>query len=106
VIENMSAFVCDHGESYELFGSGGGEALAAEIDAPLLGQVPLEPSVAAGNDAGTPVALDGTGVAAATFRSIAAEIVERIARPRSADEVDMAGCSARLLDAVAAAFDD
>jgi ATP-binding protein involved in chromosome partitioning len=105
VIENMSAFVCDHGESYELFGSGGGEALAADIDAPLLGKVPLEASVAAANDAGTPVALDGTGVAAATFRSIAAEIVERIPA-RSADEVDMTGCSARLLDAVAAAFDD
>ena len=105
VIENMSAFVCDHGQSYELFGSGGGAALATEIDAPLLGQVPLEPSVAAGNDAGTPVALDGEGPAAETFRAIAREIVERIAPPKQADEVDMAGCSARLLDAVTAAFD-
>jgi ATP-binding protein involved in chromosome partitioning len=105
VIENMSAFVCDHGESYALFGSGGGAALAADIDAPLLGQVPLEPSVAAGNDMGAPVALDGTGAAADTFRAIAREIVERIAPPQQADEVDMAGCSARLLDAVAAAFD-
>jgi ATP-binding protein involved in chromosome partitioning len=106
VIENMSAFVCDHGESYALFGSGGGEALAAEIDAPLLGKVPLEASVAAGNDAGVPVALDGTGVAADTFRSIAAEIAARIAPPQPRGEVDMAGCSARMLDAVAAAFDD
>ena len=40
VIENMSAFVCDHGESYALFGSGGGEALAAEAGVPLLGQMP------------------------------------------------------------------
>ncbi|HET9731904.1 MAG TPA: P-loop NTPase, partial [Acidimicrobiales bacterium] len=31
VIENMSGFVCDHGERYDLFGSGGGERLAAEI---------------------------------------------------------------------------
>ena len=106
VIENMSTFVCDHGESYALFGSGGGEALAAEIDAPLLGKVPLEASVAAGNDAGAPVALDGTGVAADTFRSIAAEIAARIAPPQPRGEVDMAGCSARMLDAVAAAFDD
>jgi ATP-binding protein involved in chromosome partitioning len=106
VIENMSAFVCDHGESYALFGSGGGAALAADIDAPLLGKVPLETSVAAGNDAGTPVALDGTGVAADVFRSIAADIVERIAPPRRTDDVDMTGCSARLLDAVAAAFDE
>jgi ATP-binding protein involved in chromosome partitioning len=43
VIENMSEFVCDHGESYALFGSGGGAALAADIDVPLLGQVPIEP---------------------------------------------------------------
>jgi ATP-binding protein involved in chromosome partitioning len=106
VIENMSAFVCDHGESYALFGSGGGDALAAEIGVPLLGRVPLEASVAAGNDAGTPVALAGTGVAADTFRAIATEIAERVAPPRQPDDVDMAGCSARLLDAVTAAFDD
>ena len=106
VIENMSAFICDHGESYALFGSGGGQALATDIDAPLLGQIPLETAVAAGNDAGNPVALDGDGRAADVFRSIADRLVDEIAPPSNADEVDMAGCSARLLDAVAAAFDD
>ena len=106
VVENMSAFVCDHGTSYALFGAGGGAALAAEIGAPLLGQVPLEPAVAAGNDAGEPVALDGHGRAAETFRSIAADLADRIAPPDASDAPDMAGCSARLLDAVAAAFDD
>ncbi len=105
VIENMSAFVCDHGQSYALFGSGGGEALAAEIGAPLLGHVPLEPAVAAGNDAGEPVALAGTGKAAEVFRGIAERIATEIAPPVVAGQVDMAGCSARLLDAVAAAFD-
>ena len=105
VIENMSAFVCDHGQSYALFGSGGGAALAAEIDAPLLGQVPLEPSVAAGNDAGAPVALHGKGPAADAFRAIARDIVDHIAPPKRAAAVDMTGCSARLLDAVTAAFD-
>ena len=34
VIENMSGFTCDHGERYDLFGSGGGDRLAAEIGAP------------------------------------------------------------------------
>jgi ATP-binding protein involved in chromosome partitioning len=34
VIENMSAFTCDHGETYELFGSGGGQALAEAVGAP------------------------------------------------------------------------
>ena len=54
VIENMTDFTCDHGEAYALFGAGGGAALADEIGVPLLGQVPLEPAVAAGGDAGRP----------------------------------------------------
>jgi ATP-binding protein involved in chromosome partitioning len=95
VIENMSAFTCDHGERYTLFGSGGGQALADEIGVELLGLVPLEPAVAAGGDAGVPVVLDGDGPAAAVFRSIAAQLATEIAPP-----VNMAGCSARLLDAV------
>ena len=105
VIENMSAFTCDHGETYALFGEGGGTALAADIDAPLLGQIPLEPAVAAGNDDGVPVSLAGDSVAAHTFRSIAARISDEIAPPARTDQVDMAGCSARLLDAVNAAFE-
>jgi ATP-binding protein involved in chromosome partitioning len=105
VIENMSAFECDHGERYELFGAGGGAALAESVGVPLLGQIPIEPSVAAGNDAGAPIALDGDGPAADAFRAIAARIVDEIA-PVSTDGVDMAGCSARLLDAVNAAFDE
>ena len=58
VIENMSDFTCEHGTSYALFGSGGGARLAADVGVPLIGQIPLHPSVAAGGDAGTPVALD------------------------------------------------
>jgi ATP-binding protein involved in chromosome partitioning len=104
VIENMSAFTCDHGEEYALFGSGGGTALAEAIDAPLLGRVPLEPAVAAGGDAGDPVALDGSGAAADVFRSIAATILTDVAPPAAGDDVDMAGCSARLFETVNAAF--
>ena len=104
VIENMSAFTCDHGESYALFGTGGGQALADAIDAPLLGQVPLEASVAEGGDTGEPVALAGEGVAADAFRAIADRILTDIAPPADPDAVDMAGCSARLFDTVNAAF--
>jgi ATP-binding protein involved in chromosome partitioning len=100
VIENMSAFTCDHGETYALFGEGGGQALADEIGVPLLGQVPLEPSVSAGGDAGAPVALDGTGAAADMFRSIAKLIIDEVAPP-----TNMAGCSARLIGLVNAALD-
>ncbi len=104
VIENMSTFTCDHGESYALFGSGGGQALADSIGAPLLGQIPLEPSVSAAGDAGTPVSIDGVGQAADVFRMIADRIVTDIAPVQPADDVDMAGCSARLFDTVNAAF--
>jgi ATP-binding protein involved in chromosome partitioning len=99
VIENMSAFTCDHGETYSLFGEGGGEALAHDAGVPLLGQVPLEPSVAAGGDAGEPVAL-GSGPAAEAFRAIADHILNEAIPP-----AELAGCSARMLDAAVAALD-
>ena len=98
VVENMSSFTCDHGTTYALFGEGGGAALAEEIGAPLLASIPLEPSVAAGGDAGTPVAL-GDGPAAEAFRALARRLVEE-APPADA----MAGCSARILERVEAAL--
>jgi ATP-binding protein involved in chromosome partitioning len=104
VVENMSAFTCDHGDRYALFGAGGGAALAAEIGAPLLGQVPLEPAVGTGGDTGTPVVIDGTGAAAAAFGEIAARIATEVAPPAAAGAVDMGGCSARMLAAVEAAL--
>ena len=90
VIENMSHFRCDHGESYPLFGVGGGKALADEIGVELLGQVPIEPTVAAGGDAGEPVALHGTGEAARIFNEIAARLAEQTVSVEA-----MSGCSAR-----------
>jgi len=95
VIENMSSFTCDHGERYALFGEGGGQSLADEVGVDLLGQVPLEASVASGGDEGEPVALHGHGPAAEALRAIATKIVTETVPP-----VEMAGCSARLLDAV------
>ena len=99
VIENMSSFTCEHGDRYELFGEGGGQTLADEVGVELLGQVPIEPAVAAAGDAGEPVVLSGTGPAADAFRAIARTIVTETVPP-----VAMAGCSARLLDAVEAAL--
>jgi ATP-binding protein involved in chromosome partitioning len=96
VVENMSAFVCDHGTTYPLFGVGGGAALAAEAGIDLLGSVPLEPGVAVGADTGTPAAL-GEGPAADAFRALAERIVADAVPP-----VVMAGCSARMLDAAEA----
>jgi len=99
VIENMSVFHCEHGASYELFGRGGGEQLARDAGVPLLGRVPIEPSVSAGGDEGAPVAL-GDGPAAEAFRAIAAAIVDEYVPPAA-----MAGCSARMLEAALAALD-
>ncbi len=99
VVENMSAFTCDHGESYALFGTGGGAALAEAAGAPLLAQVPLEPAVVQGGDTGEPAAL-GDGPAADAFRELARVVVEEAVPP-----VAMAGCTARILDAAVAALD-
>jgi ATP-binding protein involved in chromosome partitioning len=99
VIENMSAFRCEHGTEYALFGQGGGQQLAHDAGVPLLGSVPLEPAVSAGGDEGRPVVL-GESPAAAAFRAIADRLVEEAVPP-----ADMAGCSARMFDAMNAALD-
>ena len=98
VIENMSGYTCAHGETVHLFGQGGGQRLAAEIGAPLLAQIPLEPGVSAGGDTGQPVALAG-GPGAEAF----ARLVELVAT-EVAPVVEMRDCSARMLEAVESAL--
>jgi Mrp family chromosome partitioning ATPase len=46
VIENMSWFTGDDGKRYEIFGAGGGQELADELEVPLLGKLPLVPACA------------------------------------------------------------
>jgi ATP-binding protein involved in chromosome partitioning len=75
VIENMSWFTGDDGTRYELFGSGGGATVAADLGVPLLGQVPLVAAVRQGGDEGRPVvAVDPDGPTAHTFRAIAEKL--------------------------------
>jgi ATP-binding protein involved in chromosome partitioning len=57
VIENMSAFVTPGGERYQLFGEGGGQLLADELEVPLLAKVPLTIALREQSDAGLPVVL-------------------------------------------------
>ena len=52
VVENMSRLV---GTGEELFGSGGGQSLASEVDAPLLGRIPFDPRLGAYADEGEPI---------------------------------------------------
>jgi ATP-binding protein involved in chromosome partitioning len=55
VIENMAGFTTPSGEHFELFGAGGGQSLADELEVPLLGQVPLTMSLREQADGGLPV---------------------------------------------------
>jgi ATP-binding protein involved in chromosome partitioning len=68
VVENMSG---------DVFGAGGGQALADDLHVPLLGTVPLDPSLRAAGDAGTPlVASDPETPAAVALSAIAEAVVE------------------------------
>ena len=58
IVENMSYYVCpDCGEREEVFGSGGGEALAKQFGVRLLAKLPLVPEIRVAGDAGRPIAL-------------------------------------------------
>jgi len=76
VIENMSGFTTPDGERYAIFGEGGGEALADELDVPLLGSVPLTMPLRAQADAGAPlVAVDPDDPAAQAIRHAARGLI-------------------------------
>ncbi|WP_205696415.1 Mrp/NBP35 family ATP-binding protein [Conexibacter sp. SYSU D00693] len=57
VVENMSGFVTPSGERFQIFGEGGGQELADELDAPLLGKVPLTMPLREQADIGTPLTI-------------------------------------------------
>jgi ATP-binding protein involved in chromosome partitioning len=83
VIENMSWFTCDHGTAYTLFGEGGGQELADQLDVPLLGQVPLVPELREGGDEGEPIVVaDPQNEAARAFVNIAERIDVELAPKR------------------------
>ncbi len=76
VIENMSWFVGDDGQRYEIFGAGGGAKLASDLGIPLLGQIPLDPRLRSGGDLGDPVVVyEPESDVAHAFTDLAATIV-------------------------------
>lgn len=98
VIENMSGFTCDHGERYDLFGRGGGEELAEDVNVPLVGRIPLDPRVVEGGDEGRPVTVaDPENPAARAFMEAAETLVALV--PPAADET-CTGRIAKLLDSL------
>ena len=84
VVENMSAMVLPDGSRLELFGSGGGESVAASLSrltgttVPLLGQIPLEVGLRTAGNAGTPLVLgEESSPAAEALRAVAATLGEK-----------------------------
>jgi len=84
VVENMSAMVLPDGSTLDLFGSGGGQAVAASLsrvtgtEVPLLGRIPLDIDLRAAGDAGIPLVLgEGSSPAARAMREIADAIAAR-----------------------------
>jgi ATP-binding protein involved in chromosome partitioning len=58
VIENMSSFTTPSGERFTIFGEGGGQELADELDVPLLGRVPLTMPLREQSDDGLPLMIE------------------------------------------------
>ncbi|MFB6228123.1 MAG: Mrp/NBP35 family ATP-binding protein [Halobacteriales archaeon] len=91
IVENMSTFRCpDCGGEHEIFGSGGGEAFAADVEMPFLGKIPLDPSVRIGATEGGPAVLSDSTVGDAfkTLTETVANNVGVVARREHSAEVE------------------
>lgn len=79
IVENMSEFVCpDCGSTHDIFGSGGGEAFARDVDMPFLGRIPLDPTVRTGGAGGQPVVLDSDSASGEAVREIVRRVADNI----------------------------
>jgi len=80
IVENMSYLVAPKSqERIDVFGCGGGKQTALEMGVEFLGELPLDPQVRVGGDAGSPVALkDGSDPQAAPFHAVAKRTIERV----------------------------
>jgi ATP-binding protein involved in chromosome partitioning len=80
VVENMSWFIDTAGVKHELFGAGGGKAVADFAQAPLLAQIPIDQGVREWGDKGTPVVQAmPDGAIARAFLELADRLVEVVA---------------------------
>lgn len=80
VIENMSHFVCPHcGEVTDIFGTGGGEAMATDLGIPFLGKVPIDTRVRKGGDEGVPIVVAAPEAKAAkAFDELASKVAAQV----------------------------
>jgi ATP-binding protein involved in chromosome partitioning len=80
VVENMSWFVDSAGVKHELFGKGGGQAIADFAEAPLLAQIPIDQSIREWGDKGTPIVQAAPeGTVALAYLELADKLVEVVA---------------------------
>jgi ATP-binding protein involved in chromosome partitioning len=97
VVENMSWFIDSAGMKHELFGSGGGQAVATFAEAPLLAQIPIDQSAREWGDKGTPVVQAAPDSAIArSFMALAEKLVEVVTT--KADAMDDAGDAGPIID--------
>ncbi len=80
VLENMHSFVApDTGNTYHIFGKGGGQQVADEYDVPFLGGVPIDPRIAEGSDTGKPIVIaDPDSPPAKAFQEIATQVAAQV----------------------------
>ncbi len=81
VIENMSFFIPDDDltKKYAIFGEGGGELLAQQLQTVSLGQIPLRQAIAENADQGKPVTVYNDGILSESFERIAQSLAQQIA---------------------------
>jgi ATP-binding protein involved in chromosome partitioning len=87
IVENMSYFVpMQHPEErYTLFGEGGGQELAAELNIPLLAKIPMVEDVCGLCDAGKTVFASASHILVSTFLDLAQTMVEKLHLPAMND---------------------
>ncbi len=79
IVENMSTFTCpDCGSSHPIFGSGGGQSFADDVEMPFLGSLPLDPRVRSGGDDGSPIVLAEDSTTASAFRSVTERVANNV----------------------------
>ncbi len=80
VVENMSYFICPHcGERTEIFSYGGGRKAAEQWGVPFLGEIPLNPDIRIGGDAGKPITISKPeSLEAKAFHELAKQVASKV----------------------------
>ena len=87
LVENMSGFLTPDGKRYDIFGAGGGAALAKTLNLPLLAEIPLIQEIREGGDAGSPVATRPETEAGRVFHDLALKLIDILAKKEASASV-------------------